>query len=94
MLVRSVSYKRIKGVIALILSIYTGIAAYAPIRAPTLLIIKIQYYKQQDHTANTTVITATTTTIVITTTTTTKVYLEGAKVAPSTPGISDQNSTF
>ncbi|KAK2068467.1 hypothetical protein P8C59_003102 [Phyllachora maydis] len=61
MLIRSVSYKRIKGIAALILSIYIGIAAYAPIgyiAISNLLITTIT-----TSTANTTI--ATTTAIVV-----------------------------
>ncbi|KAK2072712.1 hypothetical protein P8C59_007049 [Phyllachora maydis] len=72
MLVRSVSYKRIKGIAALILGISIGVAAYTPIgyiMISNLLITTI--------TANTTATIAisitTTTTIVVTTTTTTSI---------------------
>ncbi|KAK2066409.1 hypothetical protein P8C59_000233 [Phyllachora maydis] len=58
MLIRSVSYKRIKGITTLILSIYTGIAAYAPIGATT------------NATTTITIAVTTATTIIVATTTT------------------------
>ncbi|KAK2066755.1 hypothetical protein P8C59_000544 [Phyllachora maydis] len=67
MLVRNVSYKHIKGIAALIFSIYIGIAAYAPIGY-----IIVSNLLITTNTANTTTIVITTiaTTIIITTTTT------------------------
>ncbi|KAK2066229.1 hypothetical protein P8C59_000064 [Phyllachora maydis] len=70
MLIRSVSYKRIKGIAALILSIYAGVAARASIGyiiVSNLLITA--------STTNTTTIVVTTidTTVIIATTTTTSI---------------------
>ncbi|KAK2073385.1 hypothetical protein P8C59_007673 [Phyllachora maydis] len=66
MLVRSVSYKRIKDIAALVLSIYIGIAAYIPIGC--IMVSNLLITTNTNDTA-TIVITAATTAIVVATTT-------------------------
>ncbi|KAK2070503.1 hypothetical protein P8C59_004990 [Phyllachora maydis] len=61
MLVRSVSYKHIKGITALILSIYAGVAAYAPIG----YIIVSNLLITASTTDTTTIVVATTATTII-----------------------------
>ncbi|KAK2066743.1 hypothetical protein P8C59_000532 [Phyllachora maydis] len=78
MLVRSISYKRIKGVAVLIISIYIGVAAYAPIG----YIIVSNLLITTSTADTTTIVTATTTAIIVATATATSADLEQGNPMP------------